>query len=522
VTRRDVLRLGGAGAALLATGGVSDAFGSGLTSAAAASAVVKPKRGGNLRVAVLGGSATDTLDADAEVNTADLERVTALYNGLVSYDRSASTVVNELAEEFVPNHDATAWTIRVRPGITFHNGKTLSAEDVIYTIRRIANPKHPLNGFTVLSQVDLNRIQKLDSRTVRLHMKRPYATLPLQLFPSYNYGIVPVGYDPKHPVGTGPFKYQSITPAVQSVFVRNTNYWKKGLPYLDQITIDDSYTNDTTAFSALQAGNVDVYSEASFAIASTAAKTPGIKALVSNAGQWIPFTMRVDQSPFNDVRVRQALRLLVDRPQVVRLAFNGFAQVGNDVFGQHDPAYNASLHRQQDVSQAKFLLKKAGHQNLVVELVTSDIAAGAVNCAQVLAQQAKAAGVTINLRNVPSTVFFGPNYLKWAFAQDYWDYNPYLPQVAQATLPNAPFNETHFNNPRYNALYLQANATLDAAKRTEIIHEMQLIDFNEGGYIIPAYNKIVDLMSTRVNGLPAGAGAGIPLGNLSWETIWLS
>ena len=473
-------------------------------------------------VAVLGGSSSDTLDGDAEVSTPDLIRVTALYNGLVTYDISGTTVVNELAEELEPNSDATQWTIRVRPDVTFHNGKTLGAEDVAYTIRRIANPSKPLNGYSVLSAVDLNNIETLDARTIRIHLKQPLATLPEQLYPSYNYGIVPVGYDPKKPVGTGPFKYKSFTPAVQSVFDRNENYWKSGVPYLDSVTIVDSYSNDTTALSALQAGNVDVYSEASLTVVPEAEKIAGVKAVISNTGQWIPFTMRVDQAPFNDVRVRQAMRYIVDRPQVVKVAFDGFAAVGNDVFGQHDPDYDASLKREQDIEQAKFLLKKAGHENLTVELVTSDIAGGAVNCAQVLAQQAKAAGVTINLNNVPSSTFFGPNYLKWVFAQDYWDYNPYLSQVAQATLPTSPFNECHFDNPTYIALYAQANSTLDAAKRREITHEMQMIDFTEGGYIIPAYNKIVDLMSTSVNGFPSDAGAGIPLGNCSWETAWKS
>ena len=195
--------------------------------------------------------------------------------------------------------------------------------------------------------------------------------------------------------------------------------------------------------------------------------------------------------------------------------------VGNDIFGQHDPDYDASLHREQDIPQAKFLLKQAGHENLTVQLVTSDIAGGVVSCAQVLAQQAKAAGVTINLNNMPSSSFFGPGYLKYAFSQDYWDYNPYLSQVAQATLPDSPFNETHFNDAAYIALYNSANSTLDPAKRRDIVHEMQLIDFNRGGYIIAAYNKIVDLMSKRVNGFPAGAGVGIPLGNCSWETAWM-
>jgi peptide/nickel transport system substrate-binding protein len=524
LTRRQLLRVGGAGAALLAGGGLLEACGGGSGTAATTSsarATSGAKRGGHLNVAVLGGSTSDTLDADAEVSTPDLIRVTALYNGLVTYNTGGTGVVNELAEEMTPNADATAWTIRVRSGVTFHNGKTLGAEDVAYTIRRIASPKAPLNGFSVLSLVDLKNMETLDARTLRIHMVRPLATLPEQLFPSYNYGIVPVGYDPKNPVGTGPFKFKSMTPAQQSVFERNDNYWKPGLPYLDGITIIDSFADPQSAFNALQSGSVDVYSEADLTTARQVKNISGLKSVISAGGQWIPFTMRVDQPPFNDVRVRQAMRLIVNRPQLVDIAFNGYAAVGNDIFGEHDPDYNASLHRSQDIPQAKFLLKQAGHENLTVELVTSDIAGGAISCAQVLSQQARAADVTINLNQVPSSSFFGKGYLHYTFAQDYWDYNPYLSQVAQATLPDSPFNETHFDDPTYISLYNQANATLDPVKRRDICHEMQQIDFTQGGYIIPAYNKIVDLMSTKVHGFPSGTGAGIPLGNCSWETAWL-
>jgi peptide/nickel transport system substrate-binding protein len=524
-SRRDFLKIGATGAVLLGSGGALAACSSSGTSGpgqagSRASASLKPKRGGHLRVAVTGGGPTDTVDADKEVNTADLLRVMALYNGLVRLDPTGRYAVPDLAEELIPSPDARTWTVRLRPGVTFHNGKDLTADDVIFTIRRIANPTSPLIGYTALSSIDLAGLRAVDARTVHIPMTAPYATLPIQLTDSYNLGIVPVGYDPKNPVGTGPFKYQSFTPGVQSVFVRNDNYFRPGLPYLDGLTIIDSFQSDTAAYNALQSGQVDVYAEATLTLAKAIGSAPELKALISYSGQWIPFTMRVDQSPFTDVRVRQALRLIVNRPEIVNVAFDGFADVGNDVFGQHDPLYDASFHREQDIPQAKFLLKKAGQEGLSVQLVTSDIAAGAVESAQVLAQQAKAAGVNISLRQLPSGTFFGPNYLKWTFAQDYWDYNPYLSQVAQATLPNSPFNECHFSNPRYIQLYKAANATLDDATRLEIAHEMQLIDFNEGGYIIPAYNKIVDLMTTQVQGFPRG-GTGIPLGNSSWETAWL-
>ena len=292
LTRRQLLRAGGAGAALLAGSGLLEACSGGSGTGATTSptsATSGAKKGGHLTVAVIGGSPTDTLDADAEVSTPDLLRVTALYNGLVTYNTGGTGVVNQLAEEMTPNADATAWTIRVRSGVTFHNGKTLGAEDVAYTIRRIADPKAPLNGFSVLSQVDLNNMETLDARTLRIHMKRPLATLPEQLFPSYNYGIVPVGYDPKNPVGTGPFKFKSMTPAQQSVFERNDNYWKSGLPYLDGITIIDSFADPQSAFNALQSGTVNVYAEADHNTARQVKNISSLKSLISAGRRVDPF-----------------------------------------------------------------------------------------------------------------------------------------------------------------------------------------------------------------------------------------
>jgi peptide/nickel transport system substrate-binding protein len=144
-----------------------------------------------------------------------------------------------------------------------------------------------------------------------------------------------------------------------------------------------------------------------------------------------------------------------------------------------------------------------------------------INMAQVYAQQAAPAGINAKLRQVTVTDFYGPNYLKWTFAQDYWYYSPYFPQVNQATLPGAPFNETHFNNPKYITLYNQALATLDVNMRQEIAHEMQMIDYNEGGYIIPFFPAVIDGYTTHVNGI-VQSKTGSSFNNWDFEHVWLS
>ena len=170
---------------------------------------------------------------------------------------------------------------------------------------------------------------------------------------------------------------------------------------------------------------------------------------------------------------------------------------------------------------AKSLLKKAGQEGLTVELNTADFAVGVLQAAQVFAEQAKAAGVTVKVNQVPVGTFYGPNYLQWTFAQDFWGYSPYLSQVAQGSLSSSPFNETHWNDPEYVSLYKQANATTDESKRKDLVYAMQKIDFDRGGYIIAAYNKLLDITTSRVHGFEP-AGTGIVLGNADWAHAWMS
>ncbi len=523
-TRRQVLQGAATGAAVLVGGPLAAACTSSSPSAkpSVGGPGASPVRGGNLRIGILGGSTSDTLDANTEVTQPDTFRVMSLYNGLVRLGITGTTVDNDLAEEMTPSPDAMTWTVRLVQGVTFHNSKDLTAEDVIYTFRRIMNPKNPLVGATALEPLDPNGMKALDNRTIRFGMKYPYASFAEQLSDSYNFGIIPAtGYDPAKPVGTGPFKYQSFTAGQQSVFSRNENYFKSGLPHLDQLTIIDSFASDTAAFNALQGGEVDVYASATLSLAKQVQGNSSIKALVTLPGMWTPFTMRVDQAPFNDVRVRQAFRFIVDRPQMIELSLSGFGNVGNDVFSENDKCFDGSLQRSQNLDQAKSLLRRAGHSGMTVELVTADFAPGVLQAAQVFAQQAKGAGVKVKIRQLPVGTFYGPSYLTWTFAQDFWGYNPYLSQVAQATLPKSPYNETHWNDATYNSLYKQANSAVDSTKRCEIKYEMQKIDFERGGYIIAAYNKQLDLLSQRVHGIQP-AGTGVAVGTDRFENVWLA
>jgi peptide/nickel transport system substrate-binding protein len=311
--------------------------------------------------------------------------------------------------------------------------------------------------------------------------------------------------------------YQSFTPNQRSVFTRNPSYWRSPhQPYVDQLTVID-FADNTALQNALTTGVIHAAGAFDGPQLTVLASASGVKTVASKTGAITPFTMRVDKAPFNDVRVRQAMRLLVDRPQLIRSALNGYGAPASDVFSPYDPDFDQSLVRHQDIPQAKALLKQAGQEHLTIQLTTSAVATGTIGMATVLKQQAAAAGVTINLSTVqPGTFFATGKYLEWTFSQDFYNYSPYLGQVAQSMLPASPFNETHNHNPRYDKLYAQANATVDPALRREIEREMQQIDFTEGGYIIPAYIDALDAYSDKITGYSA-ARVGQPLSDFDFE-----
>ena len=433
-----------AGGMLAGCGGTS----TGSTTATTSAASIKP--GGALVAGVDGGGSNDTLDPAQVFSNTDFARSYNLYEPLTQRD-AHNNFVWVLAESAEPGQAAKTWTIRLRHGVEFHNGKTFTADDVIYTWRRILNPKFPNFSSGLIKQVDLANTKKLDDYTVHVALHAPNGTFMEDLTGTWSL-IIPVGFDLKNPVGTGPFKYQSFTPGQQSVFVKNPNYWQSGRPYLDTLTIND-ITDDSARVNALVGGQVDVISVLPSSQIGSVQANPSLKTLIGPTGNWQPFTMRVDQPPFNDVRVRQAFRLIADREQIVEQALDGQGAVANDMYARYDPSYPSSFpQRAQDIEQAKSLLKAAGRSDLSVQLITAPVYQGVVEAATVFAQQAKAAGVNVNVKTVDPGSFFGPLFLKYTFSQDYWYVDTFLKASVQSTMPYSSSNETHWNDPAFTPL----------------------------------------------------------------------
>jgi peptide/nickel transport system substrate-binding protein len=507
MTREDLLRRAAALGIVVAGG----TFGP-LTEAAFAG--TQKKRGGTFRIAVSGGS-SDFIDGQHIVAKSDIVRLMTGWEGLAYFDENYKIKLH-LAEELRAER-ANRYLIRLRDGIEFHNGKTLTIDDVIYSIRRTKNPKLKLFGNAAFGAIDLSRTKKLDKRTCRLFLSRADITL-MEAFAQYFQGVVPVGYKPNSHIrgplewiGTGPFKVQSFTPGRESVHVRNENYWRSGEPWFDQVRVVN-FPDDAAKVNALLSGQIDAMTDVPFAQVPVVRRRSNLRIYTAQTGAWTPLCMRLDVAPYNDVRVRRAFRLLINRPQVVRQGLSGFGRVGNDIYSPFDPAYAGDEfpQRRYDPEQARSLLRQAGQENLSVEVITSPADTGMVEGATIFAQNAKAGGVNVTVRNVDGGTIYGDQYLKWPFSADYWGTRNYLQQVAAGVLKTAPFNETHWDQysgyRRFESLYRQALATVDLKKRAQIVKDMQRMEYNDGGLIIWGFKNLTDAYSTKVGGFKIDRG----------------
>lgn len=526
ISRRALL---GGAAGLALAGSLAACTGGAPSPSGASESVGAPRRGGNFRVGVTGGGSNDVMDAHFVSSRPDAARLLTAFETLLIFDDEYRLQTDGLAES-VETDSPTQYTIRLRKGIEFHNGKTVTADDVIYSFQRIGNKELGLTNFASTATMDLANMKKMDELTVRLPLLSPDSTVP-EALASYAFAIVPVGYDrfkgdPSTQVGTGAYKLKSFTPGQQSIHERNPNYWRgDGSPWFDQVTITN-FSDPTAQVNALLGGQVDAMSDLPAAQIQTA-EASGKKVLNSPTGGWTPLCMAIDMPPFDDNRVRQALRLVVDRQQMIDQVASGQGRVANDLYSPFDEGFNSDLpQRGQDIDKAKSLLRQAGAEGLQVELNTSPGAAGMVDAASVFATQAKAAGIDVRVKNVPN--YYGDDYAKLAFSVDNWGTRNYLNQVQLTSLPTSPFNTTHWppksgDGSNFESLYRQALEATDVAKRNELKHEMQKLEYEQGGYIIPYFSNQIDGYAPNLAGL-ASSKSTHPLANYGhgFRSIWFT
>ncbi|WP_245579729.1 ABC transporter substrate-binding protein [Brevibacterium album] len=475
-----------------------------------------PVEGGALRVGFVGGGASDTLDGAVATNLGDIARAINMYDTLMHFDHDY-VLRPMLATSAVPNDDATVWTVELRDDAKFCDGRPVRPEDVIASYMRIIDPEDPKSGAASLSHLD--EIAKVGPHTLEFRLSVPDAALDGN-FGGYSNIIVPEDFDPANPIGSGPFMLESFTAAQSTVLVRNPHYWGDEGPYLDEVSLLNF--NDTDALiNALLSNQVDAIAQIPPALVEVIGADERINILDSVTGMYLPFTMRVDRAPFDDVRVRQAFRLAVDRPGMVEQVLSGRGTVGNDMFAVFSEGYPDELpQREQDLEEARRLLAEAGHPDGIdVELVTAPIQSGVVEAAQVFAEQAAEAGIRITINRMDLTAYW-TDYLSYDFSQTFWYTRDFLGQSNAGMMPDAPFNETHWDDEEYIELVGRIRSETDEVRRGELIGQAQQILYDRGGLIIWGFANQIDAYQSYVGGLQEDR-SGIPLSGFQLHRVWI-
>ena len=418
-----------------------------------------------------------------------------------------------LATSWTPNSNATVWTFKIRQGVKFHNGAPLTAADVVYTYKLQTNPSGSSNALSAFKGVlTPSGVEQVDDFTVAFHLAAPNGNFPyLTSSDNYNMIIIPNNYDPAQWqstfVGTGPFNLGSYTPKVGASFTRNESYWgTKALPSQTQFTF---YADPAASILAMTGGSIDVLGQ--FAVTGGEALLNGSYNVIKlKTSAHRELSMRNDQAPFTDPRVRQAIALTLNRPGIITALWKGFADLGNDSpFAPVFPSTDTSVpQRVQNISQAKSLLAAAGHPSgFTTKLITENFLE-IPQYAQIVVQAAAAIGVKINLTVESSTQYYG----KATFGNSDWlDATMSLVDYGHRSVPNvfltAPlqtggtWNAAHFANSSYDKLVAQYIAATDVSTQKSIAGQIQQLLLNETPIIFAYFYNYLTATAMGVTGV---------------------
>lgn len=484
-------------------------------------AASSPKKGGIGRIAFATSSPQDTLDPIKVESSVDASRCQQLYNELTRISEDL-TVEPRLATEWEPTGgDLSRWTFKLREGVEFHNGKELTADDVIYSMQR-----HLGEDSESVFKVSMQQIEdvRADGKyVVQFTLTGPNAEFPV-LFTSGRTHIVPEGHtDFDNPIGTGPFKVNEFRPGVISNFVRFENYWNVENVHLDAVEAF-SIPDPVNRLNAVFAG------ESHFMLGVDVNAMPRVEASddvelqTVRAGQIVYLTMMCDRPPTDDYDFRMGMKYLQDRQRVIDGVYKGLAQMGNDhCLSPSDPMYAADIPiRPYDPDKARFHLKKAGMENPTVDIYTSTAAGpGGVEQALMFQETAKAGGVTVNVRTVPADGYWNSTWMKQAFNGSHWNMRPTADTLwTQMYMSDAPYNETMFKDNRVDDLVYAARSEPDLTKRKQMWHDLQYITYDEGGCLYSAFPDYINAHAASLKGTrPHPLGSNTTF--FSGENIWL-
>ncbi len=458
-----------------------------------------PRRGGTLRMSV-DQAASVIHPLRTRVNPEYLVSE-LLYSNLTRL-KADMTAEPDLALSWRANAELTEWTFVLREGVVFHDGSPFTSADVAATFKAILDPKVGSPGRTNVGPIA--DVLTPDTRTVVFKLSAPYADLPVAVAYT-NARIIPAAIASgnldrlaREAIGTGPFKLVSYEPDRRIVVARNERYYDPARPNLDRIEIM-VFPDPTSEASALISGDTDLMMNAAQGEFPRLSSASGVTGLRTPSGQFLNVNMGCDVAPFNDVRVRRALALTIDRAAMAGFVAQGFGTPGND------SALNAAYHFYQDqplkkldIAQAKRLLAEAGHPNgLDVTMIASDTPSTRSQLAVAIREMAKPAGFRITVQTMPHATYLDQVWKKGNFYVGFYNMQATADAIFSLLYTsNAAWNETRWNNTAFDKLVGEARVTTDEARRRELYGKAQVLMNEEVPSVIPCF---FDLLAARRN-----------------------
>lgn len=473
-----------------------------------------PNKGGRLRIGCTGGYTTDSLDPGKV--SAQYNQVLNLQvrNCLVELDNN-NEAIPELAESWEPSADAVTWNFKIRKGVEFHNGKTLGAKDVVYSINHHRDEKSKSAAKGLLDAIKDMKADGNQNVIITLHGGN--ADFPYVLA-DYHLTIVPdgtTGAEFEKGMGTGAYMLKKWEPGVSSLTVRNPNYWKEGRAHFNEVEML-SIVDTNARTSALKSKQIDVMDRPDLKTVHLLKRLKSIQVISTTSGSHSTIPMMANKNPYNNNDVRLALKYALDRKQLVDKILFGYGSIGND----HPIGPGIKFHakdlpqRAFDPDKAKYHLKKAGMSEHTFKLHSSDGAfAGAVDAAILYQQSAKEGGINIEVVREPSDGYWNSVWMKKPWTMSYWSARPTADMMfTTCYTADANWNETFWKNDRFNKLVVEARAELDNKKRAEMYYEMQQIVRDDGGAVVPMFSDLVIAATDKLDHEKIGSGLDLDNG----------
>jgi peptide/nickel transport system substrate-binding protein len=505
---------------ILAACGNANSPSSSSSSSAAASGT--PTKGGSLRLATQ--APTAAINPLTISDAGGLCMLAQTGEFLAFDDNQALALKPMLATSWTPKKNGTIWTFKLRSGVKFHDGSPLTADDVVYTIQQLADPKNASNALSTFAGVlKPAGVVKVDSGTVEFHLEAANGNFPyLVSSDNYNAVIVPKGTDfakwQSTFIGTGPFKLRSYTQNVSAEFVANPDYWG-GAPHLDSTTFN-FYASQQPQILALQGGQVDGIVQFVVQGAQSLLNNSQFNIIKLKSANHRELSMRNDQAPFTDPRVRQAIALSLDRPGMVKALLDSYGDLGNDSpFAPKFPSTDTSVpQRALDIAKAKALLSAAGHPSGFSTTLTTEEYQEIPQLAQVIAEAATKIGVNIKLKVENQTNYYG----KATYGNSDWlDATMSLVDYGDRGVPNVfleaplssggPWNAAHFKNPTYDSLVKQYVASVDLQTQKQLAGKIETLLLAQTPLVIPYFINALTATASNVHGVVPTAISAIYL-----------